>query len=196
MGGPAESPGIPLVPDHLNVVLCVQAPEGYRPVTDEELLQWDEPFAELVTGAIWNLRRDTRDEHLLTVDTVPGMRLCSAPDGLNASRMLCLVDLLRPWPLEGVVIACPRPDQIMVVPLDGLAALPALRVLMSAASESHGHADDALSDQLFWSEDGDVWELVPVLYSDERIDMNPGTRFMAALERLTAVHLAPVAAEA
>lgn len=196
LGPPSEGPGLPLVPDQMNVVLCIEEAGGFRPVTDDELLGWDQPFAELVNGAIWKLRRDSHDGQLLTVDTVPGMRLCSATDGLNAARLLCLSDLVRPWPLEGVIVACPRQDQLMLVPLDGLAALPALRVLMSAAQDSHNHAEHGLSDQLFWSEDGTVWEHVSVVYGEHRIDMDPGPRFMAALERLTAVHLAPIAAEA
>lgn len=188
-----DGAGIPLVPEHLGISLVTLGPAGPRAIEDDALLAWDRPFIELVHHAIWNLRRGN-SATLVPLDTLPGLWSVSCSEGVAASHLLHLEDLLRPWPLEGVVAACPRPDQLLLVPLDGLHALPALQALLRVVSDT-AHAG-GLSDQLYWSAEGDGWELLPVEHGADRVDLDPSPAFVAALERMMAVDMVPQAAEA
>lgn len=192
---PDTAPSLPLVPGHLHIALGTSDGRRVRPVPVEDLAAWGEPFAELLGRSAWNLRARSDDRLLEPLDALEGLWQVNAADGVAASRMLCLADILWPMPAEGVVVACPRPDQLLVVPLDGVAAVPALQALLRIAAEA-SHASDTLSDQLFWSLDGQDWEVLPVRHRTDGVDLDPSGRFLAALERMIAVDLVPEPAEA
>jgi hypothetical protein len=177
----------------LDIGLALDGPSGPEILDLDEVLAWDLPYAELVQHAVWNLRRLTGPDALIPVDTVPGLWRYAVPDGLASSRVLCLADLLRPWPLEGAVVACPTRDQLLVVPLDGLAALQALHVLVRANARQEGAR---LSDRVFWVDDDGRWTSLRVRQEGQRLDVEPHPSFVAALERLMAVSLVRVAGEA
>lgn len=191
----ADGAGIPLVPDQLGITLVLAGPHGPRALEDDELLSWDRPYVELVHHAMWNLRRGN-GATLVPLDTLPGLWSVSCGDGIAASHLLHLEDLLRPWPLEGVVAACPRQDQLLLVPLDGLHALPAIQALLRVVSDTDPDSEDWLSDQLFWSAEGRGWDHLPVEHGVERVDLDPSPAFVAALERMMAVDMVAQAAEA
>lgn len=192
---PDVTPSIPLVAGHLHLALGTFDGHSVRAITPDHLMAWGEPFTALLGRGAWNLRARTDTRLLEPLDALEGLWQIDAADGVAASRMICLADALCPLPAEGVVIACPRPDQLLVVPLDGVAALPALQALLRVVAEA-SHASEHLSDQLFWSLDGTTWEVLPVHHGEQGVDMDPSGCFLAALERMIAVDLVPAPAEA
>lgn len=193
---PGAGPSVPFIDGHLYLGLAVQNLVDLRFVTEDELLAWDHPFVRLCDHAVLGLRGRTDKHHLVPVEGVPGLLQVSTDDGLAASRMLCLEDLVRPWPLEGVMVACPASDQLLVVPLEGVSCIPALRALLRVLADWRV-TTDALSDQLFWSPDGAGWVHVPVRHrSDGGADLLPAPGLVAAMERAVALDLVHESAEA
>lgn len=190
---PGRGPEIPWVADRLHLTLVAEdGPIGTgTPVSEGDLLTWDEPFMDLVHQAIWNLRGQTREDQLQPVAGVPGLFKVHTPDGLAASRLLCLGDLLRPWPFQGAVVGCPTPDQLWVVPLEGLRALPAMRAQLYATWRDAHRSAHRLSDQLYWIRDGHC-TLLPVQNGPGGVSVRPPADFTDAIHQLTMLGLAPI----
>ena len=184
-----------LIPDQLYVAVGFKSHEGLTRVTQEHLQFWDTHFHVVLEISQWNLRRKTPANGWTDIVTVDGLSAYVAKDGLSSSRVLCLQDLVRPWPFEGVLIAMPTRDQLLVLPLDRLDVLQSMRIMVLAGDTARENGTHPLSDQLFWF-DGEQWEWIQVSHLRNQIEIQPSGRFMDALERITAVNLVPVAAEA
>ena len=191
---PGQGPSVPFIDGHLHLGLTLEVQDGSREITEDELLAWDEDFIDLAEHAIMRLRGLIRSNELKPLDTLPGVWQVRTQDGLAASRMVCLSDVMRPWPLEGAVVCCPGPDQLLVVPLEGIACLPALQSLLRRAARARFERD-VLSHQLFWCDDEGAWHHLRVLHTADGVDLDAPPQLIAALERVAAVDLAPVAAE-
>jgi len=152
--------------------------------------------AESLLAAVSDLvRRSTAPTDVLPVDTLPGLFVLVADDGLAASRMCMLPELIRPAPLGGLVVAVPGPDQLMCVPMHSAGSIDALQILASALGHAATHREYVLSDQLFWF-DGELWIPVPVQYGDADITVLPPPGFVATVNRLAAMDLVQLAGEA
>ena len=114
---------------------------------------------ELMAPALAHLRHIVPDRPWIPVETVPGLRIAWAPDGLAASRALILRDLFDPFPLEGVIVALPAPDQLLCVALE------------------------PLTDQVFWCE-GQTLHTVPIRRTEDEVVANPPPELLQAFERL------------
>jgi len=192
---PGDEFALSLIPDQLDVAVCWTDETGIHSVTAEMLTEWNLSLEDTLQLAVWNLRRLTHQSQWEAIPTVNGLYGYNALDGLSASRMLCLDTLLRPWPMEGVLISAPTPNQLLVVPLTDIEALNALRVLVLAGDTAVRVGTNPLSNQVFWF-DGAQWEIITVEHMDESVELHPSPRFVEALERLTAITLVSAAAEA
>jgi hypothetical protein len=161
------------------------APGGRFPASEEDLL-------EAVSA---HVRRATAAVDLRPVDTLPGLFLLVCADGLAASRMRMLPELFARYPLGGLVVAVPGPDQLLCVPMHSAGSIDALQILASALGHAATHRDYVLSDQLFWH-DGERWTTVPVQHGDEDITVLPPPAFVATVNRLAAMDLVQLAGEA
>jgi len=177
------------------VGLSVADGDALRGVTESELLDWDHAFHHLCDHALLHLRGRMRSHELSPIDTLPGIWQVRSTDGLAASRLLCLSDVLRPWPLEGAVVCCPGPDQLLIVPLEGLVCLPALQALLRRVARAR-FEEGTLSDQLFWCDEAGRWHHLPVFHGPDGVDMDPPRALLSALERAAAIDLVGMAAEA
>lgn len=193
---PHHQPSMPFVHGHLHIGLAWADDPDCTPIRPPDMRHLTRPFVDTCHRAVWSLRGRTTSEDLEPVDTCHGLWAVRSRDGLAASRMMCIQDLIRPWPLEGVVVTCPDPDQLLIVPLEGLGALSAVQGLLRAARLACTDPQGPLSDQLFWCDDQGRWRHVPVSHDGGRVDLGEQPAFYAALERLTAVELVLVAAEA
>jgi hypothetical protein len=164
-------------------------------VTADILTAWNTSFNVVLEIAQWNLRRKTPTSGWTSIATVDGLHAYLAKDGLSSSRLLCTQDLVRPWPFEGILVAVPTRDQLLVLPMDSVNVLQAMRIMVLAGETARQNGTRPLSNQLFWF-DGDEWEVIAVRHANDQIEIQPSPRFMNALERITAVNLVPVAAEA
>lgn len=184
-----------LVPHHLYVGVCWISHDGLRRVTQEMLDFWGTEFHVVSDIAYWNLRRKTPANGWTEIAMVNGLHTYVAKDKLSSSRLLCLRDLVRPWPFEGVLIAVPTHDQLLVLPMEGLDILQSMRIMVLAGDTARENGTNPLSDQLYWY-DGDTWEWLKIQNNQNQIEIQPSARFMDALERITAINLVPTAAEA
>jgi hypothetical protein len=181
------------VEGHLYESVAVVGEDGsVTPLTASALTA---PAEVLLASVGDRVRRVTSPSDLLPVDTLPGLFVLVSDDGLAASRMRMVPDLVEPSPLGGVVVAVPGPDQLLCVPMHSAGAIDALQILASALGHAATHREYILSDQLFWF-DGERWTFVPVQYGDEDITVLPPPGFVATVNRLAAMDLVQLAGEA
>lgn len=180
---------------HLYLAVALDGEGTFTPLVQGDLdslgLSADEAF-----HVAWDLlKRTTAASDLRPVDTLPGLHFLVAGDGLAASRMALLPDLVDALPLGGFVAAVPGPDQLLCVPLDSARALDALQVLASALGHAANATDNPLSDQMFWF-DGQRWIPVAVHHGNEDITVLPPAAFVRTMNHLAAMDLVSVAGEA
>jgi hypothetical protein len=185
-----------LVRGHLHVSVAVPDDEGnHVPLTEAEIALSPLSREEIFDLAMSDLRRTASRADLRAVDTLPGLYLYVARDGLAASRMALLEDLIDTTGLGGAVVAVPTPEQLLCVPLDSAHALDTLQVLASALGHALENSEDPLSDQLFWF-DGARWIPLVVIHGEEEVTVLPTPAFVRTMNRLAAMDLVRVAGEA
>ncbi|MEZ4237865.1 MAG: hypothetical protein R3F59_17295 [Myxococcota bacterium] len=185
-----------LVRGHLYTTVAARDAEGdYAPITEAEIGLSPLSRDELFELALSDLRRSAMRADLRAVDTLPGLYLYVARDGLAASRMALLEDLIDTSGLGGAVVAVPSPEQLLCVPLDSAHALDTLQVLASALGHALDTVDEPLSDQLFWF-DGTKWIPLAVIHGEEEVTVLPTPAFVRTMNRLAAMDLVRVAGEA
>lgn len=192
---PDVRPSVPLVEGQLHIALTVDVGDGPRPVTEVDLEAWSTTIEDLLPMAVTRLRRESRIEDWRPVDTVPGMNTLITGDGASSSRMLCMDDLVGDWPLGGVIIAVPSPDQILVVPLHDVSDIEALNIMISAAHFAHMSAEEPLSNQAFWT-DGHAWEHVFIQHNESDVEVSLPETLRNRLGHLAAMGLVATAGEA
>jgi len=180
------------VEGHLYESVAVESDGELTPLTRAELTGAPEALLDAASGLV---RRATAPADLVPVDTMPGLFALVSDDGLAASRMRMLPELIAVPPLGGLIVAVPGPDQLMCVPMQSAGSIDALQTLASALGHAAAHREYVLSDQLFWF-DGDRWIPVPVLYGDEDITVLPPPAFVATVNRLAAMDLVQLTGEA
>jgi hypothetical protein len=184
-----------LVRGHLHEAVALDHGDVVKPVgaSDLEVLALTATEASQHAHAL--LARTSAPNDVRKVDTLPGLRFVVAGDGLAASRLALLPQLLDPMPLGGIVAAVPGPDQLLCVPLVSARSLDALQTLASALGHAEASRDSLLSDQLFWF-DGDTWRPIPVHHGDQDITVLPPADFVEAMNRLASMDLVSTAGEA
>ena len=193
---PGDPASVELVPGHLSVGLTVEASdEDVRPVGEGDLASWKTSIEALMPLALEQLKVESPKPRWQAVSSVPGMRLFLSGDGQSATRMLIIDHLMQSWPLGGVIVACPSPDQFLCIPLDTVEDLDALNVLATATRFAHQVARNPLSDQVFWC-DGHRWHHLAVRHGDNHVEIDPPPAFLETVGRLAAVDLVGAAAEA
>lgn len=193
--GPDVEPSIPLVEGHLHIALTVDDGVGLRKVTRQDLAAWNATLEDLYRVALQRLGQESDAYAWMGVDTVPGMALYQAEDGLSSSRMLILDQLVDDWPIAGVVVAVPGRDQLIAVPLTEIGDIDALNVMVTAAGMAFEDGDAPLTNQAFWT-DGETWELVRVEHEQDNVRVYLPERARAAIRRLAAMGLVACAGEA
>jgi len=183
-----------LVRGHLYLTLAKELDGTYVAADSRDLDGTGMAPDDMFKLAMSLMRQTTARADFHPVDTLPGLQLLIAQDGLAASRMV-LVPELVPGALGGVVVAVPAADQLLIVPLTSASALDALQVLASALSHALDTAEQPLSDQLFWF-DGHRWVPLPVVHGESEITVVPPPSFVGAMNRLASIDLVRVAAEA
>jgi hypothetical protein len=183
-----------LVRGHLYLTLVNERDGHYIAADAEDLGTTEMGTDEMFKLAMSLLRQNTARADLHPVATLPGLQLLVAQDGLAASRMALIPELVDTT-LGGVVVAVPAADQLLIVPLQSASALEALQVLASALGHALDAIDHPLSDQLFWF-DGSRWVPLQVVHGDSEITVVPPPAFVGTMNRLAAMDLVRVAAEA
>ena len=184
----------PLVAGHLHVGLDWVDGDEVLPLRSHQLhrlgLTEDQAF-EL--AAEW-LEAAAGSDELRAVDTVDGMWFLSSADGSASVRIGRLTEQLEP--LGGLLAAVPSRNQLLVVPVDSMTAVDALRVMASAVGTAFDHASEPVSDQLFWH-DGDDWHLVE-LHRDLGGDVTvlPPAAFFERVRQVASMDLVRVVGEA
>jgi hypothetical protein len=185
-----------LVRGHLYLSVAQEIDGSYVSLTAADVAN-----SGLGTDAMFDLgmsmmRQTTSRADLHPVDTLPGLMLLLSQDGLAASRMALLPELLgTTHALGGIVVAVPSPDQLLCVPLHSARSLDALQVLASALGHALESLDNPLSDQLFWY-DGTRWLPLTVIHGEDEVTVMPPPGFVRTMNRLASMDLVRVAGEA
>jgi hypothetical protein len=187
---------IPLIPGFAHVALDLAGPEGVVSVDRGVLRAMGVSPAVAFDEALDWLRHATSPKELKPVDTVPGMFYAAGRNGQVASRLAVLPEWYGEMPFGGLLAGVPGGQQLLVVPVQSMAALEALRVMASAVATSYAHATTPICDQLFWY-DGDGWSVVRVERErDGRIAVSPPAAFMARMRQVATMDFVRMAAEA
>jgi hypothetical protein len=168
-----------LDPEHVAVGFVL---EDGTPITRRDLARWREPVDDVFRTSLANLLARSPTDAWLEASTVDGLYQYDVRDGLAASRMLLLPQLLEPWPLEGVVIAAPSPSRLLVAPLEEAEDLKALPSLLKVASLHAGVDPDPLVSHAYWF-DGAAYR--PLAMNGGELVLPAA--FIAAINRLTSV---------
>lgn len=180
-----EGYGVPFVAG-LDVGLGVAGLD--RQVQAADLASWDLSFELALASAIANLRTITQPGQLTPIDRVDGLFAFATSNGTAAARALVLPELLPSWPADGVLVASPTSNQLLVVPLDGPHALGAFRAILMATEATRALALPLLSDQLFWT-DGLQWQHIRLTHKSDTVEVDPPPGFIALFERLAGYSL-------
>lgn len=193
---PIESDGgVELVPGCLSIGLVADSPSGVRAVEDADLERWGVTMNELLPAAIENLRTRSTTDAWYSLRAVPGMRVYLAGDGNAGARVLILRDLIQPWPLGGVLVSVPTPDQLIAVPLDDLEQLEAFQVLVQSGRLAHELGREPVSDQVLWIDGGQIAH-VHVKHGEDTVEVLPPPHFLKMIEKLAALKMVHAAGEA
>jgi hypothetical protein len=184
-----------VVPGQLYATVALQQGEHVVPLRGPDLEVLEATPVEVWRRAEGLVRRTTVPKDLVPVDTLPGLFMMASGDGLAASRLLVLPELLAPVPFGGILAAVPTTSQLFVVPLSSAAGLDGLQTLAITVSHAHETAEEPLSPHLFWY-DGAAWRLLRVGHEGEDITVHPPRAFLETVNRLAAMDFVRVAAEA
>ena len=176
------------VPGKLSVALTTDTRDGPQPVDVADLERWHETAQGLMATALENLRRRSQADSWYPLQTVPGLSVYLAHDGLAASRLLLLPEMLDRWPLGGVVSAVPTPDQLFVLPIEHLDDVSALQTLVQSSTMAHAMGDFPLSDQIFWCDDRG-WRHVQVEHGPDTLEIIPPPEFLDRVRQIAALSL-------
>jgi hypothetical protein len=185
----------PLVPGHLFESVAVDDDGRVTPLTAADAASLGRSADDLLDQVSDLVRRTTSPSDIRAVDTLPGLFVVVAGDGLAASRMRVLPALYPRLPLGGLVTAVPGPDQLLCVPMHTAGSIDALQMLASALGHAATHREFVLSDQLFWF-DGAVWTPIEVQHGEEDITVLPPPDFVSRMRGLASMDLVQVAGEA
>lgn len=187
---------VEFVRDQLYLSVSTEDDEGeHHPVTLDELVASGMTEEQALDMARANLRGSSSRTDVRKVDTLPGLLFVKCADGLAASRLAILPDLLHPLPLGGVIAAVPELGQLLCVPLESARSIDAMQALASAVGHLEATRDYLLSDQLFWY-DGARWRPVPVHHGEEDITVLPPPDFLRTMSHVAAMDLVSIAGEA
>lgn len=131
----------------LLIAIVFRVESGWRYVQRAELDAWDVAGPAVLTAAIENLRRDTPDG---VVQTIEGrLYALDTGDGLDSSRLLILDELSEDAGRCGVLAAVPARPVLAFVPFNR-AGQEQLRSLLSLAHNCYGTWPHPISDGLFY----------------------------------------------
>ncbi len=132
--------------------------------------------------ALLNLRAQTPPECLAVVHEESGLRQCAVGDAYDAARALLLDATLPEAAADGFFVAVPGRDELLVLPVTrkALGFLPLLKMI---AEKDHKKAPYAISDEIFWIQNG-RWHVFGVELGGERVQVRPPQEFVPVFERL------------
>lgn len=166
---------------HLNGDLVELLTVGSRPVRPEEAGCWPIPSGQALELAVANVRQDEK----LTVEAAdlagtPAWRL----SGLSASAATHLrwLEAYLPVPSDGVLVALPDPQTLVVHPVDGIGVVRAIERMRIYAVKTEG-----LSSQVYWWHEGRLTLIKADLVLQDgqtRLVVAPPPEFAQVLARL------------
>jgi hypothetical protein len=172
----------PLAGTGFGINLVVDYPQSMFYVTEKMVADSGRPGDEWVQRALANLAAQTPAECFQVVHEESGLRLCAVGDAYDSSRALLLDALLPETRADGFFVALPGRDELLVLPVTA-AALNHVPLLQHLAEKNFKIAPYAISDQVFWIQEG-VWHPFPIALHEDRIIVQPPPEFLAVLKRL------------
>lgn len=166
---------------HLNGDLVELLTVGSRPVRPEEAGCWPIPSGRALELAVANVRQDDK----LTAESAdlagtPAWRLSGLSP--SAATHLRWLDAYLPVPPDGVLVALPDPQTLVVHPVDGIGVVRAIERMRVYAVKTAG-----LSSQVYWWHEGRLTLIKADLVLQDgqtRLVVAPPPEFARVLARL------------
>ncbi|WP_279786177.1 hypothetical protein [Sphaerisporangium sp. TRM90804] len=120
-----------------------------RPVRPEEAFCWPITPAEALDLATGNVLADERlTAERLDLDGTAAWRLTGSAGGA-AAHLRRIADYVLASP-DGVMVALPHPDEMVVHPIGGISVMRAIERLWLFARHEYRSRDDGLSPHVYW----------------------------------------------
>ncbi|WP_248961502.1 hypothetical protein [Sphaerisporangium perillae] len=159
-----------------------------RPVRPEEAFCWPVPPAEALEVAAANVLADERlSAERVDLDGTPAWHMTGSAAGA-AVHLRRIDDYLLVSP-DGLIVAIPRPGEMIVHPIGGLSVMRAIERLWLLAHREYRAHDDGLSPHVYWWNDGRLTRIqadLVVQNGQRRLVVAPPpdfARLLAALAR-------------
>ena len=155
--GPGEHPVHgELLPEPLLTFIAVDEEQGMWFITQKNLDKWGKTFDDLYPAALENLRRSSSPQTWESPDDPSAVQIYATGDGFDASRILILKDIVRPWPRAGVVVAIPSREILMCLRPESPSDLVELNWMLAMASDIYQNEGYSISGEALWF-DGEEW---------------------------------------
>jgi hypothetical protein len=114
---------------------------------------------------------------------VPAIQMITDTSGDAASHLLCLRDLIQPFPPCGALVVVPARSQMMVLPLIDVSSVGWLDVLAQAGRQNYLRASDPISPDVYWV-DGSRYERFEQTHMNGETVLHPPLAFREVVQRL------------
>ncbi|WP_239137614.1 hypothetical protein [Sphaerisporangium rufum] len=119
-----------------------------RPVRPEEAFCWPVPPAEALDAAAENVLADERlSTERVDLDGTPAFVMTGSASAAVHLRRIDHYLVVSP---DGVMVALPRPGEMVVHPIGGLSVMHAIERLWLLARHQYRTRDDGLSPHVYW----------------------------------------------
>lgn len=170
-----------LVPGHLAVHLFDQTTN--ERLTEAHLNDLGISPISAFIGGRRERQRSALTVHSVAHPQVPAIRMITDTAGDAASHLLCLRDLIQPFPPSGALVVVPSRTQLMVLPLVDISSVGWFDVLAHAGREAYLRANDPISPDLYWV-DGATYERFEQTSTNGDLEVHPPTAFRSIVQRL------------
>ncbi len=170
-----------IVPGHLAVHLFDRSTN--ERLTQTGLNDLDVSPLSAFVGGRRERQRCSDGVYSITHPQVPAIRMITDTSGDAASHLLCLRDLIQPFPATGALVVVPSRSQLMVLPLTDISSVGWLDVLAQAGRENYLRASDPISPDLYWV-DGAQYQRFEQTNTNGEMVLHPPEAFRLVVQRL------------
>ncbi|MFT6142952.1 MAG: hypothetical protein ACJAZO_000299 [Myxococcota bacterium] len=170
-----------IVPGHLAVHLIDTSTE--ERLTEAQLTDLAVSPLSAFVGGRRERQRSAHGIRSTTHPQVPAIRMITDISGDAASHLLCLRDLIQPFPAGGALVVVPSRSQLMALPLTDISSVGWLDVLTQAGRQSYQRARHPISPDVYWV-DGSQYERFEQTNADGELILHPPLAFRAVVQRL------------
>ena len=164
--------------------LVYDFPDSVASVSEEQLVGWDRPEAEVIDRARANTLAEPPPKREAVKAGNGAMFESMRGDSFYvASRVLGLADLLPAGTANGTLVGLPNRHALLWHPIEDLQAVRAMTAMAPLIQRLFRDGPGSISNQLYWWRGGQLVHL-PIAPNRKGFDFSPPDEFVAMLNRL------------